>query len=172
MWIADAGEVREKQSMLNVNKKIATPEGGKQDNSILANSEKEKGVTVDISEQGLEFLQQQMENAKKSAEGKGKAYDDMGKLMEIARRIAKGDKVPPKDEKKLMEFSFELYQTAKMSASMHQNKKRKEHKSLFEDEDDNSMREKVRALRQEAASAEPVSETSAASADTAAETAE
>lgn len=66
--------------------------------------------------------------------------------MEIARRIARGDKVPLKDEKKLMEYSSELYQMAKMSAMINEGKKHKKHKSLFEDEEDNDMREKMRAL--------------------------
>ena len=33
--------------------------------------------------------------------------------MEVARRIMKGGIVPPTDEKKLMEYSMELYQAAK-----------------------------------------------------------
>jgi len=33
---------------------------------------------------------------------------DLAKIMEVARRIAKGAKVPSSDERKLMEYSMEL----------------------------------------------------------------
>lgn len=37
----------------------------------------------------------------------------MNKIMLVARRIMHGDKVPAKDEKKLMEFDPKLYMMAK-----------------------------------------------------------
>ena len=40
---------------------------------------------------------------------------EYGKILEVARRIATGGKVPYKDEKKLMEYSDKLYQAAKSS---------------------------------------------------------
>lgn len=64
-----------------------------------------------------------------------KNTDDYGKVLKIARRIAKGDKVPAYDEKKLMEYSMDLYQMAKASAMLHANEKHKKHKSLYKDED-------------------------------------
>ena len=45
-----------------------------------------------------------------------------------------GDKVPAKDEKKLMEYDPKLYMMAKNAAAMLEMRKRKEHKSLWEDE--------------------------------------
>ena len=61
---------------------------------------------------------------------------DLGKIMEVARRIMKGAIVPASDEKKLMEFSFEMYQTAKNIGSMVQREKREKYKSLWKDEEE------------------------------------
>ena len=60
----------------------------------------------------------------------------MNKIMLVARRIMHGDKVPAKDEKKLMEFDPKLYMMAKNAAAMLEIRKRKEHKSLWEDEEE------------------------------------
>ena len=54
-----------------------------------------------------------MEVAKQQGEAMEEYAIDMGKIMEVARRIMKGGIVPPNDEKKLMEYSMELYQAAK-----------------------------------------------------------
>ena len=58
---------------------------------------------------------------------------DMAKIMEVARRIAKGAKVPRKDEQKLMEYSMELYMTAKNMGSMVKKEEQEEYKSLWEE---------------------------------------
>lgn len=60
---------------------------------------------------------------------------EMGKLMAVARRIMKGAIVPPSDEKKLMEYSSELYQVAKNVGSMVQRQKREKYDSLWGDEE-------------------------------------
>lgn len=60
---------------------------------------------------------------------------EMGKLMAVARRIMKGAIVPPSDEKKLMEYSSELYQMAKNVGSMVQLEKREKYDSLWGDEE-------------------------------------
>ena len=44
--------------------------------------------------------------------------DDMAKIMEVARRIGKGAKVPASDEKKLMDYSMEVYLAAKNLAML------------------------------------------------------
>lgn len=76
------------------------------------------------------------------AEQQGEAMEeyaeDLGKIMEVARRIMKGDIVPASDEKKLMEHSMELYQAAKNIGAMERNKKREEHDSLWEDKEENT----------------------------------
>lgn len=60
---------------------------------------------------------------------------DMGKILEVARRIMKGGVVPAKDEKKLMEYSSDLYQTAKSIGAMVQRQKREKYDTLWEDEE-------------------------------------
>ena len=57
-------------------------------------------------------------------------------MMEVARRIMKGGIVPASDEKKLMEFSFEMYQTAKNIGAMVQREKREKYDSLWGDEEE------------------------------------
>ncbi len=74
-----------------------------------------------------EAAEQQKEAAKEGAE-------EMGKIMEVARRIMKGDIVPASDEKKLMEFSEDMYQTAKNIGAMARREKREKHDSLWDDE--------------------------------------
>lgn len=81
-----------------------------------------------------------------SGEEQGKAMADaakeQGKIMEVARRIMHGDKVPANDEKKLMEFDWKLYSMAKNAAAMLKlQKDRKEHKSLWEDEEKRNLRD-------------------------------
>ncbi len=61
---------------------------------------------------------------------------DMAKIMEVARRIMKGSIVPASDEKKLMEFSMDLYQVAKNIGSMVQRQKREKYDSLWGDEEE------------------------------------
>ncbi len=66
----------------------------------------------------------------------GKEYAaEMGKIMEVARRIMKGSIVPASDEKKLMEFSMDMYQVAKNIGAMVRQEKKKKYDSLWEDEE-------------------------------------
>ena len=57
------------------------------------------------------------------------------KILEVARRIMKGATVPAADEKKLMEFSFEMYQTAKNIGAIARREKKEEYDSLWGDEE-------------------------------------
>ena len=59
---------------------------------------------------------------------------DVAKIMEVARRIMKGAIVPASDEKKLMEFSQDIYQVAKNIGSMARREKKEKYDSLWEDE--------------------------------------
>ena len=61
---------------------------------------------------------------------------DMGKNMEVARRIMKGAIVPASDEKKLMEFSNEMYQTAKSVGAMIRRQKREKYDTLWGEEEE------------------------------------
>lgn len=84
-----------------------------------------------------------------AAEQQGEAMEeyakDIGKIMEVARRIMKGHKVPAQDEKKLMEFDDKLYQAAKNIGNMVKLRKRKEYDSLWDDEE---KKEQVDALEE------------------------
>ncbi len=72
--------------------------------------------------------------AKQQAEASEEAGKDLQKIMIVARRIMHGDKVPAKDEKKLMEFDYKLYTMAKNAGAMARLRKQKKYKSLWEDE--------------------------------------
>ena len=62
---------------------------------------------------------------------------EMGKILEVAHRIAKGAIVPASDEKKLLDYSFEMYQAAKSMGAMAQmQKKREKYDSLWDDEEE------------------------------------
>lgn len=175
MRIAGAQGTREKQDTIHVVRQQSvsaqvtlndgTGSTGIPGVTAAAGSEQATGVTLEISEDGKamqndkqslqddtqwiqkwaqELYEQQTEASKKGA----KAFDDVAKAMEIARRIARGDIVPLKDEKKLIEFSADLYQVAKASAAINAHKKHKKYGSLYDDEGD-SMRDKMRVLDRE-----------------------
>lgn len=127
-----------------------------------------QGVTVEISQEAMdklekeaeqkekkeasaaeiEALKQELERMKENSEATEEGFKDLSKIMEIARRISRGDKVPQTDERKLMEYSNDLYQACKAAAMLNRNRKRKEYDSLFEDEED-STDKMVRALDRE-----------------------
>ena len=78
-----------------------------------------------------------------SAEQQGEAMEEyteeLGKIMEVARRIMKGGVVPPNDEKKLMEFSMEMYQAAKNMGALAKQKEQEEHDSLWDEEEEKKV---------------------------------
>lgn len=77
-----------------------------------------------------------MKVADQQAEAMAGTAKEQAKVMVVARRIMHGDKVPAKDEKKLMEYDYKLYSMAKNAAAMLKYQKdRKEHKSLWDDEE-------------------------------------
>ncbi len=77
---------------------------------------------------------EEMENSKQQGEAVKEAGADMAKIMEVARRIMKGARVPASDERKLMEFDDKLYQMAKNVGAMVKLRKRKKYDSLWDDE--------------------------------------
>lgn len=77
------------------------------------------------------------EVARQQADVMEDAAIEMGKIMEVAHRIAKGAIVPASDEKKLLDYSFEMYQAAKsMGALAQMQKKREKYDSLWDDEEE------------------------------------
>lgn len=74
-----------------------------------------------------------MEVAEQQGEAMEEYAVDMGKIMEVARRLMKGAIVPPTDEKKLMEYSMELYQAAKNIGAMVRQKEKEEYDTLWDE---------------------------------------
>lgn len=175
MRIAGAREAKEKQDAIHAVRQQTAPgqvtlrsgTGRAVIPGVATTTESEQasGVTLEISDDGKamqndkqklqddaqwiqkwaqEMYEQQTESSKKGEQ----AFDDVARAMEIARRIARGDIVPLKDEKKLIEFSADLYQVAKASAALNASKKHKKYGSLYDDEED-FMRDKMRALDRE-----------------------
>ncbi len=68
-------------------------------------------------------------------------FTDLGKIMEVARRLMMGGIVPANDERKLMEYSMELYQAAKNMGAMAKEKEREEYDSLWEETEKKVYRE-------------------------------
>ncbi len=80
-------------------------------------------------------------NAEVSKQQKDAMQDaavEMSRILETARRIGKGARVPASDEKKVMEYSMELYLAAKNLAMLNKmNRKKKEkYDSLWDDEEE------------------------------------
>lgn len=59
---------------------------------------------------------------------------DLAKIMEVARRISKGARVPAQDEEKLMNYSMELYMASKNMAMLNRAKEKEEYDSLWGEE--------------------------------------
>ena len=107
----------------------------KEDKSIsdeFKSKEDEKAEAERLKKEALAAVAEEMrkltEEANKQVEDKGKEARRFGAILEIFRRIAKGDKVSPKDESALMEYDMKLYLTAKNAARLADNKKRKKYK--------------------------------------------
>ena len=98
--------------------------------------EEEYRQTQSVSE-ALSAMDANIQNAeisRQQAEAVAEAAEELMKILEVFRRISKGDRVPAADEQKLLEYSSEMYMAAKNMALMAQNAEGKEHKSLWEDE--------------------------------------
>ena len=97
------------------------------------------------------MLQMQAERAaQKTQEAASEKYaKDQAKIMSVYRAMAKGDIVPASDEKKLMEYSSELYQSAKMAQSMALQAERRKHKSQWDEKEEEAHRVKMKELRDE-----------------------
>lgn len=161
MNIADTARCDSRQSMSGVSKRSTAQRVSKNaaaGASVgLAGTVGETPVLVELSQEGkslaeeaavrkeptsyevmLEKIKQQQveirKNAWKTAKSKKKkksSYGNMSRALAIARRIMKGDKVPPKDESFLFRYNSDLYLKAKMMAVQNQNPKK--HKSLLEE---------------------------------------
>lgn len=64
------------------------------------------------------------------------ATEEQMKILEVARRLMKGAKVPQSDEMKLMKFDSGLYQVAKSIGAMVQKEKQEKYDSLWDEEEE------------------------------------
>lgn len=101
----------------------------------LSDIEEEYEQTREIADK-LSVLDANIQNAeitRQQSEAMAEAAEEIMKILEVFRRIAKGDQVPATDERKLMEYSQEMYMAAKNMALLNQNCEAKKHKSLWEE---------------------------------------
>ena len=80
-----------------------------------------------------------MKSSEQNADAMKKAYEDVAKVMMVARRLMKGDIVPASDEMKLQEYDDKLFLACKQI--MAQVEKRKAHKSLWGEDTETSEAE-------------------------------
>lgn len=90
------------------------------------------------------------EASKQQGEAMEEYGEEMAKCLEIARRIADGDRVPATDEKKLMDFNMEVYMAAKNMAAMNMDKKHKDYDSLWGEEEEKVQNPDPHEMAQEA----------------------
>ena len=93
-------------------------------------------------EEAAEEIKRQAEEAKEQMEAKNKETRKFGAILEIFRRIAKGDKVSPKNESALMEYDMKLYLSAKNAAQLAASKKTKQYKKSLIEELEKAEKEK------------------------------
>ncbi|MBQ9926912.1 MAG: hypothetical protein IJO65_02945 [Lachnospiraceae bacterium] len=140
---------REQQTVLykqkqELEKKINTTPDGK---NVYANEAAVLELTIEaVGEKQNEYqdymnkLMEQwaatanMVSSEQQGDAMEEYVEDLGKIMEVARRLMKGGIVPAADEKKLMEYSMEMYQAAKNIGAMA--KEKEEYDSLWEDEEE------------------------------------
>lgn len=179
MRIANAAE-KERQNRIDTGRGSVVPAGRNTAGLPAGAVNPKDSDSVTISDEGKERLEAQQEEKRASAQENkllemleeqrrryeeqreasdksAKTAQDFAKVMEIARRIANGDKVPGIDEKKLMEYNSDLYQAAKAAAIVSANKeKHKEYDSLFKDEKkQDDKRGMLRALERDSEGMSP-----------------
>ncbi len=153
MYITGCAGGRETQRTVPVSQRTekTTGKGKQQAPSVVMELSKE-GVALSAKEEmayRVSLWQKMLEQRKqqqlrfsqmrckmKSAQKKKKRPSGnlVAKALAIARRIMRGDKVPPKDESFLFRYNSDLYLKAKTMAM--QNQKPKKHKSLMDEKEE------------------------------------
>lgn len=98
------------------------------------NKQKEEYMKHNEKIAEMECAYANMIASEQNAEAMEESAAEELKILETARRIMKGDIVPPQDEEKLMKYNFKLYMAAKNMAVMA--KEHEEDESLWEDEEE------------------------------------
>ncbi len=130
-------ELEKKMSSVPNGKSIYANEAAILELTIKAVDEKQtqyKEYMSKLSEQWAATAN--MVSAQQQGEAMEEYVEDLGKIMEVARRLMKGAIVPASDEKKLMEYSMELYQAAKNMGAMAKQKEKEEYDTLWKDEEE------------------------------------
>lgn len=150
LYSSQIKEYREQQSILSKKKKElenkinTTPDGA----IIYA----EEAVTLELTMKAVEekqteykeYMEKLMEqwsamtnmvSTQQQNEAMKEYVGELAKVLEVARRLMKGAIVPATDEKKLMEYSMEMYQAAKNIGAMAKWKEKEEYDSLWEKEE-------------------------------------
>ena len=134
------------KQLQNLRKRMeATPEGAERYGSEAATLELTLEALDEKQEEYQDYLDQLADQycaywnatvADQQADAAEEYAVDMAKIMEVARRIMRGAIVPASDEKKLMEYSEEIYQTAKSVGAMVRRQKKEKYDSLWGDEEE------------------------------------
>ncbi len=108
---------------------------GDQPESVYTEEDLEK-MRADAEMKNLqEMYQENLEAAKEAAEAAGEGFEDLGRALEIARRMMHGDIVPASDEKFLMDFNRDIYMGAKNMQALAKNDDPEKYDSILEDEE-------------------------------------
>ena len=124
----------------------------KEEDSLVLTKEASKQLVEDRRDYVATLqLNAQMAAQKTQDAASEKYWDDQTKAMAVFRSMANGDIVPYTDEKKLMEYSDELYQAAKQAQTMAQILKERVEKkeSEWDEEEEAEFREKMEMLKAE-----------------------
>ena len=116
---------------------------------LLTDAAKEQMIKDKKAFNDAYMMQSQMATSKANAEAEKKHAEDQAKAMTVYRNMAKGDIVPPGDERRLMEYDKDMYQFAKTAQMMAQNAERKKHKSEWDEEEEKEYQEKQKQLNDE-----------------------
>lgn len=128
------------------NSNAVTQNIANQNQNSEQSKEKEKAVAgissnpttpAQISFQQAQSYREMLQESKEEQDAKSKEVKDMARAQRIAARLLHGDKVPPQDEKFLMEYDMKLYMCAKTMAMT--NKHPKKYDSVLEDEKKDDM---------------------------------
>lgn len=148
-------EYREQKNLLNNQKQELEQKSktaGKEEQAVFAKEAAVLELSINALDEKREEYQEYMNKLTEQwaakanmivAEQQGEAakeyVEDLAKIMEVARRLMKGGIVPASDERKLMEYSMELYQAAKNIGALA--KEREEYDSLWEEKKEEAEEE-------------------------------
>ena len=116
---------------------------------MLTDAAKEQMIKDKKAFNDAYMAQAQMVTSKANAEAEKKHAEDQAKAMTVYRNMAKGDIVPPGDERRLMEYDRDMYQFAKTAQMMAQVAERKKHKSEWDEDEEREYQEKQNKLNEE-----------------------